>query len=118
MLKACLLGSMVTFGFVAIPIVHFITGLPSAFIGGYFAGSKLSASPGSAVLVGCVMASILVGPVGGVFFIMSLVWGVGAGALIAFTGGFAVWIALTATLGALLGGASARKQTAAEATGT
>ena len=118
MLKACLVGSMVTFGLVAIPVVHFITGLPSAFIGGYFAGSKLTATPIGAVLVGCVMASMLVGPVGGVFFLMSLVWGVGTGPVIGLTGGFAGWIILTGSLGALLGGASARKQSDSDSTRT
>jgi len=112
MLKACLIGAVVTFGLVAIPVVHFVTGLPSAFIGGYFAGSKAEATPMAAVLIGFVMAVILVGPVAGVFFLMSLLWGFGVGAVVILTGAFASWIILVGTLGALIGGASARKQQA------
>ena len=110
MLKACLIGAAVTFGLVAIPVVHFITGLPSAFIGGYLAGSKAEATPGTAVLIGCVMAVILVAPVAGVFFLMSLFWGFGATAIAVLTGAFAAWIVLLGTLGALIGGTSVRKQ--------
>ncbi len=111
MLKACLFGAAVTFGLVAIPVVHFITGLPSAFIGGYLAGSKAEATPGTAVLIGCLMAVILVAPVAGVFFLMSLFWGFGATAIAVLTGAFAAWIVLLGTLGALIGGTSVRKQT-------
>ena len=115
MLKACLLGAAVTFGLIAVPIVHFITGLPSAFIGGYLAGSKAGATPGMAVLIGCAMAGILVAPVAGVFFLMSLFWGFGAGFVAGLTGAFAAWIVLLGTLGALIGGTSARKQASAAA---
>lgn len=110
MIKACLVGAAVTFGLVAVPIVHFITGLPSAFIGGYLAGSKSGATPGMAVLIGCVMAAILVAPIGGVFFLMSLFWGFGTSTVAIFTGAFAAWIVLLGTLGALVGGNAVRKQ--------
>jgi hypothetical protein len=113
MVKACLVGAAVTLALIAVPVVHFITGLPSAFIGGYMAGSRAAATPGTAVLIGCLMASLLVAPVAGVFFLMSLFWGFGATAVVIGTGAFAVWIVLLGTLGALLGGASVRKQNAA-----
>ncbi|MDA1035454.1 MAG: hypothetical protein O3B65_01070 [Chloroflexi bacterium] len=113
MLKACLLGAAVTFGLIAIPLVHFITGLPSAFIGGYLAGSKAEATAGSAVMIGCVMAAMLVAPVAGVFFLMSLFFGFGATAVAGFTGAFTGWIVLLGTLGALIGGNSVRKQASA-----
>jgi hypothetical protein len=110
MIKACLVGAAVTFGLVAIPIVHFVTGLPSAFIGGYLAGSKAEATPGIAILIGCLMAAILVAPVGGVFFLMSLFWGFGTSTVAIFTGAFAAWIVLLGTLGALVGGNTVHKQ--------
>ena len=110
MLKACLVGSAVTLALVAIPVVHFITGLPSAFIGGYIAGSKAAATPGKAFAIGCVMAAILVAPVGGVFFAMSLFLGFGATLVAIFTGAFAGWIVLVGTLGAVLGGTAVRRQ--------
>ena len=114
MLKACLVGAGVTLALIAVPVVHFITGLPSAFIGGYLAGSRAAATPLTALWIGCFMAALLVAPVAGVFFLMSLFWGFGAGVVAIATAGFAVWIILLGTLGALIGGASVRKQMAAE----
>jgi len=113
MLKACLVGAAVTLALIAIPVVHFITGLPSAFIGGYMAGSRAEATASTAVLIGCLMAVLLVAPVAGVFFLMSFFWGFGPSVIAMATAMFAAWIALLGTLGALLGGASVRKQKAA-----
>lgn len=45
---------------------------------------------------------------------MSLFWGGGAILVLVGTGAFAVWIVLLGTLGALIGGNSVRKQSAAE----
>lgn len=118
MIKACLVGAAVTFALVAIPIVHFVTGLPSAFIGGYLAGSQAEATPGTAVLIGCVMAGILVAPVGGVFFLMSLFWGFGTSTVAIFTVAFAAWIVLLGTLGALVGGNAVHKQVIGASTST
>jgi hypothetical protein len=98
MLKACLVGAAVTLALIAIPVVHFITGLP----------------PGTALLIGLFMAALLVAPVAGVLFLMSLFWGGGAILVLVGTGAFAVWIVLLGTLGALIGGNSVRKQSAAE----
>ena len=114
MLKACLVGAAVTLALIAVPVVHFMTGLPSAFIGGYLAGTRAEATPGKALIIGCVMAGVLVGPVAGVFFLMSLFWGFGVSAVLMLTAFFAFWILLLGTLGALIGGTSVRKQTAAE----
>jgi hypothetical protein len=60
------------------------------------------------------MAGVLVAPVAGVFFLMSLFWGFGVSAVLMLTAFFAFWILLLGTLGALIGGTSVRKQTAAE----
>lgn len=109
-IKACLVGAAVTFALVAIPLVHYVTGLPSAFIGGYFAGSKAEATPGMAVLIGTVMAVILVAPVAGIFSLMSLFFGFGVTTVAVLTAAFGGWIVLLGTLGALIGGTSARKR--------
>ena len=112
MVKACLIGAAVTLALIAVPVVHFITGLPSAFIGGYLAGSRTSATPGTALVIGSVMAVMLVAPVAGVFFLMSLFFGFGATTVLVLTGFFAFWILLLGTLGALIGGTSVRNQLA------
>lgn len=112
MLKACLIGAAVTLALIAVPVVHFITGLPSAFIGGYLAGSRAAATPGKAILIGSVMASVLVAPVGGVLFLMSLLYNFrfGASWVLIFIGFFAFWILLLGSLGAVIGGTSVRNQ--------
>jgi hypothetical protein len=110
MLKACLIGAAVTLALIAVPVVHFITGLPSAFIGGYLAGTRAAATPGKAILIGSVMAGLLVAPVGGVFFLMSQFFGFGATSVLVLTGFFAFWILLLGSLGAVIGGTSVRNQ--------
>ena len=113
MLKACLFGAAVTFALVATPVVHFITGIPSAFIGGYLAGSRAEATPGQAVLIGVVMAVMLVGPVFGAFLLSSLlIWHMGTTFLVGLTGAIAGWVVLCGSLGAVIGGNSVRKQSA------
>jgi hypothetical protein len=114
MLKACLVGAAVTLALIAVPVVHFLTVWPSAFIGGYLAGSRVEATPGSAVAIGCFMAALLVAPVAGVVFLMSLFFDLGAAVVLIGTAAVAVWIVLLGTLGALIGGASVRKQNVAE----
>ena len=113
LLKACLVGAAVTLGMIAVPVVHFITALPSPFIGGYLAGSRAAATPGTALLIGCFMAGLLVLPVAAILFLMSLFWGFGATTVLAGTAVFAGWIILLGTLGALIGGASVLKQNSA-----
>jgi hypothetical protein len=110
MLKACLVGAVVTLALIAVPVVHFLTVWPSAFIGGYLAGSRVEATPGTAVLVGCLMAILLLFPVTGVVFLMSLFFDFGAVIVFIGTAAIALWIVLLGTLGALVGGASVRKQ--------
>jgi hypothetical protein len=66
------------------------------------------------VAIGCFMAALLVAPVAGVVFLMSLFFDLGAAVVLIGTAAVAVWIVLLGTLGALIGGASVRKQNAAE----
>jgi hypothetical protein len=112
MLKACLVGAAVTLALIAIPVVHFLTVWPSAFIGGYLAGSRVEATPGTAMLIGCLMAALLVVPVAGVVFLMSLFFELGVVVVLIGTAAVAVWIVLLGTLGAVIGGASVRQNAA------
>lgn len=115
MLKACLIGAAITFALIAVPVIHFITALPSAFIGGYIAGSKAEATPGQAVLLAVLMAVILVGPIFGAFFLSDmLLLDLGVGFVAGVTGFLAGWIVLLGTLGAVIGGNSVRKQQLAD----
>jgi hypothetical protein len=110
MLKACLFGSAVTLGLIAVPIVHFVTAIPAPFVGGYLAGSRAEVTGGGAAAVGVLMAVLLVAPVAGVFSVMSLLFGFGATAVVIGTVGFGVWIVLLGTLGAAVGGNAVRGQ--------
>jgi hypothetical protein len=110
MLKACLVGAAITLALVAIPVVHWITALPSPFIGGYFAGSRAAATPGISLLIGGVMAALLVLPVGGILLGTSLLFGFGASFVLFGSAFYAVWCAMLGSLGAVVGGSSVRRQ--------
>ena len=112
MLKACLIGAAVTFAMVAIPVVHFVTAIPSPFIGGYFAGSRAAATTGTAFLIGLIMAFLLAVPVALVLSVPALLFGFGATFIIVGAAVYAVWVAMLASLGAAMGGASVRNQSA------
>ncbi len=111
MLKSALIGAAVTLACIAVPVVHFITAIPSAFIGGYVAGARSACTPGQALVVAGLMAAILTVPV------------LAAGAAVRIIDAdFPVrWVALTALLllawfggsgavGAALGGGNARRR--------
>ena len=111
MLKACLFGSAVTLGLIALPVIHYITAIPAPFIGGYIAGSRAEATGGGAALIGLLMAVLLVAPVGGVMYLSSvLLWHFGSTTILIVTGVFAVWIAMLGTLGAAIGGNAVHNQ--------
>ena len=120
MLKACLVGTAVTLALIAIPVVHLITFFPSPFIGGYLAGVRTSASDGQALLIGPVMGAILVVPIAlslGLSSLLAGALGFDLGLGVKFIGVVAlvcaVYVAALGTLGAAVGGSSARKQAAA-----
>jgi uncharacterized membrane protein len=97
---------------VAIPVVHFITAVPSPFIGGYFAGSRLAATGGRAILVGLTMSAMLAVPVAGVLMVPALLLDLGAPFILIGSAGYVVWCAMLATVGAAMGGSSVRRQSA------
>ncbi len=113
MLRSAIVGAGVAAACILIPLVHFFTAIPSAFIGGYIAGARSSCTPGQALGIALLMACILALPIFGGALILLLVspsafpssWVVSLGLALV------VWFGLSGTLGAALGGASARRQT-------
>ena len=111
MFKACLFGAVVTFALVAIPVVHFLTAIPSAFVGGYIAGTRAEAEAGQAMLIAVLMALILVGPIFGAMFVsFVLLFHFGITFVAVITGFLSLWIIMLGSLGAIVGGNAARKQ--------
>lgn len=111
MLRACLVGAVVTFALIAIPVLHYLTFLPAPFIGGYFAGARTGATGGSAFVVGPFMGLLLIVPVSGILALSSMLFLDLTGGQIAVVAGiYAVYVAALATLGAAVGGASTRRQ--------
>ena len=114
MLRACLVGAAVTFALIAVPVVHWITIWFAPFVGGYFAGSRTQAAGGQVFLVGLVMGLLMLVPVAGVVALASLVilhlslsW------LAVLAGVVTVYVAALGSLGAAVGGSSARGQASA-----
>jgi hypothetical protein len=115
MVRACLLGAVVTFVMIATPGIHFITGLPAAFVGGYLAGSRTEASAGTGLLIGLVMGLLIVAPLAGAFVAwFVVVWGSSVQFVLWLTGGIVTWVFLLGSLGAIMGGESVRKQRTAQ----
>ena len=114
MLRACLVGAAVTFALIAVPVVHWFTFWFAPFIGGYFAGSRTEAAGGRVFLVGLILGLMMLGPVAGVvalaslmFLDLPLTWlAVAAGVL-------SLYVAALGSLGAALGGSSARSHASA-----
>ena len=110
MFKAALFGAVVVFALIALPVVHFITAIPSPFIGGYLAGARAGVQGAQAFTVGLLMAALLVGPIIGVFALSSLLIGFGLSFALAAGGVFAGYVFLAGSVGAAIGGEHVRKQ--------
>lgn len=112
MLRAALVGASVTIACVLIPVVHFLTAVPSPLIGGYIAGARVACTPAAAVKIAVLMGSMLIIPVFGIVLSASLftelpmIWGLALGT------GLVMWFVLGGALGAMLGGAATRRQLA------
>ena len=104
MVWGALIGSGVTLGCLLPPLVHFVTGPLGPFIGGFFAGSKMQASPGQAVGMGVLMGLFLALPA---FGIMSF-WVEGSLRLV-ISGALLGYIAALGTAGALVGSSVAMR---------
>ena len=112
MVRAALVGTAVTLACFLIPIVHFVTALPAAFIGGYVAGARTSCTPGQAVTLAFLMTAFLAGPVLGVALAASLLIDGSAAWVLTIGAAIVGWCAASGVLGTLLGGSSSRGQAA------
>jgi hypothetical protein len=63
MIRAAFLGFGVTIGLILIPVVHFVTALPSPFIGGLMAGMRIKALTNEAVFLGLLITLFMLGPI-------------------------------------------------------
>ena len=114
MLRACLVGAAVTFALIAVPVVHWITFWFAPFVGGYFAGSRTQAAGGRVFLVGLVMGLLLLVPVVGVVALASLMFlHLPLSWLAVLAGVLTLYVAALGSLGAVVGGSSARGQASA-----
>ena len=109
MFRAALVGAAVTLGCILVPIVHFLTAVPSPLIGGYVAGARSACTQGQAVLIGLLMAALLLLPVGIAVMGIALFAALSADFVLVLGGVTVLWVFAGATVGAALGGASARR---------
>lgn len=109
MFRAALVGAAVTLGCILVPIVHFVTAVPSPLIGGYMAGARSACTQGQAVLIGLLMAILLLLPAVIAVMGVALFAELPANFVLVVTGGAVSWIFAGGTVGAALGGASARR---------
>lgn len=109
MFRAALVGAAVTLGCVLVPIVHFVTGVPSPFIGGYMAGARSACTQGQAVLLGLLMAVFLMLPAVVAALAIALFADLSLSFVATLTAVVVFWIFAGGTVGAALGGASTRR---------
>ena len=109
MFRAALVGAAITLGCILVPVVHFVTAIPSPLIGGYMAGARSACSQGQAVLIGLLMAAFLLLPAAIAVMGLALFAGFSANFVLALGGAVVLWVFAGGTVGAALGGASARR---------
>ena len=109
MFRAALVGAAITLGCCAVPIVHFIIGPPSPLIGGYMAGARIACTQGQAMLIGLLMAVFLLLPAVVVVMGIALFAELSANFVLGVVGVAVLWVFAGGTVGAALGGASARR---------
>ena len=112
MLRAALVGAAVTLACIITPVVHFITFIPSAFIGGYIAGARLECTSNQAVALGFLMSAVVIVPVFAIALSIALLGWASLSLAIALSALLVMWVAVGGVLGATLGGASVRRQAA------
>ncbi len=109
MFRAALVGAAVTLGCIVVPIVHFLTAIPSPFIGGYMAGARCACTQGQAAVIGLLMAMLLLLPAGIAVMGVALFAALSPSFVLVVVGVAVLWIFAGGTVGAALGGASARR---------
>lgn len=110
MVRGCLVGAVVTLALIALPVVHWVTFIPAPFIGGYFAGTRTRVTDGRVFLVGLVMGLLLLVPVVGILSLTSLMFlHLTVRSMAIAAGVYVLYVAALGSLGAVVGGASARR---------
>lgn len=109
MFRTALVGAAITLGCILVPIVHFVTAIPSPLIGGYMAGARSACSQGQAVLIGLLMAVLLLLPAAIAGMGIALFAGLSLSFVLVVVGVAVLWVFAGGTVGAALGGASARR---------
>lgn len=112
MFRAALVGAAIALGCILIPIVHFVTAIPSPLIGGYMAGARSTCTQGQAVLIGLLMAAFLLLPAGVAAMGIALFADLSMNFVLVFGGVVVLWVFAGGTVGAAIGGASARRSAA------
>jgi len=112
MFKALIAALGVTLGLCAIPVVHFVTGPVSPFIGGFFGGRMLKAYSGRAMGLGLLMGLVVAGGSGIVIAVIGFLFDVVRGdtrvlVILAATGA-SLYITVLGAFGALVGGNRSR----------
>ena len=110
MIRAGLMGFGVTLGLILIPLVHFVTALPSPFIGGFIAGTKVQATLQQAVALGVVITGLMMIPFLTASIVVILVTSWSAGVVSLLFAMVIPYVLALAILGAIFGGNSARKK--------
>jgi len=112
MLRAALVGASVTIACILVPVVHFLTAIPSPFIGGYVAGARAACTPTVALKVALLMGAMLIGPSLGAVLAVSIFTDLSIGLVLSLGTGLVIWFVLGGALGAMLGGAATRRHAA------
>ena len=112
MLRGALVGIGVTWLLILIPIVHFVTALPSPFIGGFVGGSRARALPHQAWGIGLLMGLFIALPMAGAIssiFLLFVLDGTGTLVFVSVIGALTfIYVGTLGSLGAMLGGRMAR----------
>ena len=112
MFKALIAALGVTLGLCAIPVVHFVTGPVSPFIGGFFGGRILKAHLSGAMNLGLLMGLVVVGGSGIVIavigFLFQIITGDTRTLVILAAAGASLYITVLGAFGALIGGNRSR----------
>ena len=109
MFRAALVGAAITLGCILVPVVHFLTAVPSPLIGGYMAGVRCACTQGQAVLIGLLMAVFLLLPAVIAVMGIALFAELPANFVLVVAGVAVLWVFAGGTVGAALGGVSARR---------
>ncbi|MBI4198109.1 MAG: DUF5518 domain-containing protein [Chloroflexi bacterium] len=114
MVKSAFIGFLVALGMFLPPILHFITAPLGPFVGGYIAGSKVSATTGKAVLIGVLMGLFMIIPIAVVVLGLDIfargLLSQGMRLALGLTGGLVlVYTAVVGSIGAIIGGHMALK---------